>query len=165
MTIDAKPGATTRSRLEPEAMPRRDFLGLAAWWSAAAALLFSFLGSMRLPKAAVLPSASKKFRAALPASLAAGQPHVPAGRSVAIFKDGANVYAISTVCTHLGCIVKATETGFDCPCHGSKFGKDGSVVKGPAPKGLPWLEVKPLGGDKFLVDEGKTVPAGTTGTV
>ena len=56
MTIDARPTTVARSRLDPEVMPRRDFLGLAAWWSAAAALLFGFLGAMRLPKAAVLPS-------------------------------------------------------------------------------------------------------------
>jgi cytochrome b6-f complex iron-sulfur subunit len=160
MTTDAKPAA--RSRLEPEALPRRDFLGLAAWWSAAAALLFGFLGAMRLPKAAVLPSPSKKFRATLPASLASGQVFVPAGRSVAIYKEEGGVYAISTVCTHLGCIVKGTEAGFDCPCHGSKFAKDGSVLKGPAPKELPWLEVKHAGGDNFLIDEGKTVATGTT---
>lgn len=162
MTTDAKPPTFARSRLDPEAMPRRDFLGLAAWWSAAAALLFGFVGSMRLPKAAVLPSPSKKFRISLPPSSVDGQPYIPAGRSVAVFKDGNNVHAISTVCTHLGCIVKAVDAGFDCPCHGSKFAKDGSVLKGPAPKGLPWLEVKHLGGDKFLVDEGKNVAVGTT---
>jgi len=162
MTTEAKPTQTGRSRLDPEAMPRRDFLGLAAWWSAAAALLFGFLGAMRLPKAAVLPSPSKKFRVALPASLASGRPYVPAGRSVAIYKEESGVYAISTICTHLGCLVKATDNGFDCPCHGSKFRKDGSVLRGPAPKGLPWLEVKPLGGGNLLVDEGKTVAAGTT---
>ncbi len=160
MTIDAKPAA--RSRLEPEAMARRDFLGLTAWWSAAAALLFGFLGAMRLPKAAVLPSPSKKFKIALPASLASGQPFVPTGRSVAVYKEGDQIYAVSTVCTHLGCIVKPVDNGFDCPCHGSKFAKDGAVLKGPAPKGLPWLEVKHLGGDNFLVDEGKKVAAGTT---
>jgi cytochrome b6-f complex iron-sulfur subunit len=163
MTTDAKPAA--RSRLDPEAMPRRDFLGLAAWWSAAAALLFGFLGAMRLPKAAVLPSPSKKFRVTLPASLASGQAYVPAGRSVVIYKEEGGVYAISTICTHLGCIVKATDTGFDCPCHGSKFARDGSVLKGPAPKGLPWLEVKHAGGDNFLVDEGKRVATGKTVSV
>ncbi len=160
MTTDPK--QPIRSRLEPELMPRRDFLGLAAWWSAAAALLFGFLGAMRLPKAAVLPSPSKRFRVRLPASLVSGQAFIPAGRSVAIVKEAAGIYAVSTVCTHLGCIVKATETGFDCPCHGSKFHKDGSVLRGPAPKGLPWLEVKHLGGDNFLIDEGKAVAAGTT---
>jgi len=160
MTTDAKPAV--RSRLDPETMPRRDFLGFAAWWSAAAALLFGFLGAMRLPKAAVLPSPSKKFRVKLPASLASGRAYVPAGRAVAIYKEESGVYAISTVCTHLGCIVKATDAGFDCPCHGSKFTKEGSVLKGPAPKGLPWLEVKRAAGDNFFIDEGKTVATGTT---
>jgi Rieske Fe-S protein len=162
MTIGAKPTQTTRSRLEPEALPRRDFLGVAAWWSAAAALFFGFVGAMRLPKAAVLPSPSKKFRVTLPASLASGQAYLPAGRAVALYKEADGVYAISTICTHLGCIVKATATGFDCPCHGSKFAKDGAVVKGPAPKELAWFEVKHLGGDNFMVDEGRTVLTGTT---
>ena len=161
MVTDPKP-TPTRSRLEPELMPRRDFLGLTAWWSAAAALLFGFLGAMRLPKAAVLPSPSKRFRVRLPASLEAGQAFIPQGRSVAIYKETSGIFAVSTVCTHLGCIVKTTEKGFDCPCHGSKFNKDGSVVRGPAPKALPWLEVKHLGGDNFLIDEGKPVAAGTT---
>ncbi len=165
MTTEAKTSAASRSRLDPEAMPRRDFLGLAAWWSAAAALLFAFLGSMRLPKAAVLPSASKKFRVRLPASLASGHAFIPSGRSVALYREGNRVYAISTICTHLGCIVKPIDDGFDCPCHGSKFAKDGAVLKGPAPTGLPWYELKHLGGDDFLVDEGKTVAAGTTVTV
>jgi len=162
MTTYPKPAQPSRSRLEPEPMPRRDFLGLAAWWTAAAALLFGFLGAARLPKAAVLPSPSKRFRVRLPASLGSGQAYIPAGRSVVVFKETAGVYAISTVCTHLGCIVKATEKGFDCPCHGSKFNKDGPGVRGPAPKGLPWVEVKDLGGDNFLIDEGKTVAAGTS---
>lgn len=165
MTTEAKTAPATRSRLEPEAMPRRDFLGLAAWWSAAAALLFAFLGSMRLPKAAVLPSASKKYRVRFPASLGSGHAFVPSGRSVALYRDDNRVYAISTICTHLGCIVKPVDDGFDCPCHGSKFARDGAVLKGPAPAPLPWYELKHLGGDDFLVDEGKRVAVGTTVTV
>ncbi len=161
MTTETKPGPSTRSRLDPEAVPRRDFLGLAAWWSAATALVFAFLGAMRLPKAAVLPSPSKKFRVRLPDSLAPGHPYLPAGRSIAMYRDQDAVYAISTICTHLGCIVKPTVEGFDCPCHGSKFAKDGSVLKGPAPKALPWLEVRHVSGGDFVVDEGKTVEAGT----
>ncbi|MGE5216236.1 MAG: hypothetical protein ACM3SP_04430, partial [Chloroflexota bacterium] len=93
MTTEAKTSPTPRSRLDPEAMPRRDFLGLAAWWSAAAALLFGFLGAMRLPKAAVLPSPSKKFKVTLPPSLVEGQPYLPVGRSVAIIREGGAVHA------------------------------------------------------------------------
>lgn len=149
-----------RSRLDPEPVARRDFLGLAALWSAAVALGFAALGALRLPKAAVLPSPSKTFRVQLPESLAPGEAFVPPGRAVALFRDTGGVFAVSTVCTHLGCIVKPTPHGFDCPCHGSRFAADGSVVRGPAPAPLPWLAVTPSDGT-ITVDEGATVPAGT----
>ena len=70
-----------------------------------------------------------------------GEAFVPAGRPVAVFRDAEGVYAISTICTHLGCVVKPTPEGFDCPCHGSRFAADGTVTKGPAPRPLPWLKV------------------------
>ncbi|MCM2315891.1 MAG: ubiquinol-cytochrome c reductase iron-sulfur subunit [Thermoanaerobaculia bacterium] len=148
------------SRLDPEPMPRRDFLGLAAMWAMGASAAFALLGILRLPRAAVLPAPSKKFKVALPESLADGEPFVPPGRSVALFKDKDGVYAVSTICTHLGCIVKQSADGFACPCHGSEFHKDGTVKKGPAPTALPWLAVTKDGGS-FVVDESKVVDPGT----
>ncbi len=149
-----------RSRLEPPPVARRDFLGLAALWSAVTALAVAAIGALRLPRAAVVPVPSRKFRVALPETLAPGEPFVPPGRSVALFRDPEGVYAISTVCTHLGCIVKPAAEGFECPCHGSRFAPDGGVRKGPAPKPLPWLKVSVSGG-LVTVDEGSTVPHGT----
>ncbi len=149
-----------RSRLDPEPIPRRDWLGLSSLWTMAASFLFATLGMMRLPKAAVLPSPSKRFRVTLPETLAPGEPFVPPGRSVALFRDAEGVYAISTVCTHLGCIVKPSAEGFECPCHGSRFAPDGEVRKGPAPRPLPWLKVS-LSGSLVTIDEGTTVPQGT----
>jgi len=153
------PGSS-QSRLDPEPVPRRDLLGLSALWSAAAALLFGTIGILRLPKAAVLASPSKKFRVTLPENLAKGEAFIPAGRPVALFRDAEGVFAVSAVCTHLGCIVKPSPEGFSCPCHGSRFASDGSVVKGPAPKPLPWLKVA-ASGSQWIVDEGAMVPAGT----
>jgi nitrite reductase/ring-hydroxylating ferredoxin subunit len=150
---------SAQSRLDPERRPRRDFLGLAARSSALFSLLFAFFGILRLPKAAVLPSPSKRFRAMLPESLPFHEPFVPPGRSVALFRTEKGVYAVSTVCTHLGCIVKSVPDGFDCPCHGSKFSKDGFVLRGPAPKGLPRLGVTRISDTEFLVDEGLNLPA------
>lgn len=149
-----------RSRLAPEPMPRRDWLGLGAMWTMAASFLFATVGMLRLPKAAVLPSPSKKFRVVLPETLAAGEPFIPPGRAVALFRDAEGVFAVSTVCTHLGCIVKPAAEGFECPCHGSRFSGDGGVTKGPAPKPLPWLQVS-LSGNVVTVDEGTVVPHGT----
>ena len=150
-----------RSRLDPEPIPRRDFLGLAAAWSALATLFLATVGMLKLPKAAVLPSPSKKFRITLPESLAPGDPYVAPGRPVVLVRDGEGVYAVSRVCTHLGCIVQPSPSGFDCPCHGSRFAADGTVLRGPAPKPLTWLAVSSLGGGSYVVDEGTSVPPGT----
>jgi len=157
MTVTARPA---RSRLDPEPLPRRDFLGLASIAAAASALFFATIGMLRLPKAAVLSSPSKKFRVSLPDTLAAGVPYIPPGRSVALFRDADGVFAISRVCTHLGCIVNSAANGFECPCHGSRFAGDGSVQKGPAPRALSWVKVGGSAGD-YVVDEGQIVPAGT----
>ena len=149
-----------KSRFDPEPIPRRDFLGLAALGSMAAALGLSILGMLKLPKAAVSATQAKKFNVSVPDTLAEGEPFIPPGRNVAVFRDAEGVYAISTVCTHLGCIVKATADGFDCPCHGSGFTRDGTVRKGPAPQPLPWLKVSNNGG-VLSVDEGTSVKSGT----
>lgn len=148
------------SRLDPEPVSRRDVLGLMSLWATTSAMLFAFFGMLRLPKAAVLASPSKRFRIVLPETLTTGQAFTPVGRNVAVFRDEEGVYAISRVCTHLGCIVKPTDAGFECPCHGSRYDGNGTVTKGPAPRPLQWLEVKQQGGALF-VDEGTSVPAGT----
>jgi len=149
-----------RSRLDPEPVPRRDFLGLLSFWTMATTLLFATLGMLRMPRAAVLPSPSKKFRVAIPEALPPGEAYVPPGRTTAIFRDAQGTYAISIVCTHLGCIVKPTPDGFECPCHGSVFARDGAVVRGPAPQPLSWIKVE-AGGGTVVVDEAATVAAGT----
>ena len=153
--------APPRSRLDPAPVARRDLLGLAARWSAFTALLAALLGVLRLPKAAVLPSPSKKFRVVLPEGLGPDEAFVPPGRTVAIRRDPEGTFAVSMICTHLGCVVRQNPGGFECPCHGSQFGADGSVTRGPAPRALPWLEVAPGPGGTLIVDEGATVPAGT----
>ena len=150
----------TTSRLDPEPVPRRDFLGLAALWTMLGAGLFAILGMLRLPRAAVIPEPSKKFRVQLPDGLQPHEPYFPPDRNVAVFRDSAGIYAISRICTHLGCVVKDAPDGFACPCHGSEFEPNGSVRKGPAPKALPWLAVKVDGSD-VVIDEGETVDQGT----
>lgn len=155
------PAAERPSRLDPEQMPRRDFLGQAAVVAASTALLLALGGAARLPRAAVLPSASKKFRASLPDGLLPGVVYVPPARNVALHRDDEGVWGISLVCTHLGCIVKPSATGFDCPCHGSRFDHQGGVTRGPAPKALDWVAVRPLDESTVMVDEGTPVKAGT----
>ena len=77
------------------------------------------------------------------------------------------VYALSAVCTHLGCITRylSDEKVIACPCHGSRFDLEGSVVHGPAPRALPWLGVKTDQDGVLLVDTSVVVPHGTVSKV
>ncbi len=61
------------------------------------------------------------------------------GKPIMIVRgEGEQFTALSLRCTHLGCTVGWNEEArrFDCPCHGSHFRVDGSVIKGPAKRPL-----------------------------
>lgn len=80
------------------------------------------------------------------------------------YKSGQNVWmvrlrdgrlvALSTICTHLGCIPNwlAADQKFKCPCHGSGFYIDGVNFEGPAPRPLERLAIS-LEGDTVIVDK------------
>lgn len=58
---------------------------------------------------------------------------------LAVVRERGALLAVDLTCTHLGCTVRATEQGFSCPCHGSRFGRGGDVLSGPAPRALKRL--------------------------
>jgi nitrite reductase/ring-hydroxylating ferredoxin subunit len=62
------------------------------------------------------------------------------GVKVAAYRDeSGELSVVSARCTHMGCLVawNQAERSWDCPCHGSRFSTDGSVIDGPATVGLP----------------------------
>ncbi len=68
-------------------------------------------------------------------------------------------YAISAVCTHLGCIAnwKSEDDIIACPCHGSKFNKEGKVIDGPAPRPLQRFAMTVDEQGQLIVDKGVIV--------
>lgn len=66
--------------------------------------------------------------------------------------DGA-LRAFDARCPHLGCPVlwSKEHQQIDCPCHGAAFDpEDGTVRKGPPPRGLQPLAVREQGGMLFV---------------
>ena len=149
----------SESELRP--ISRRDFLSLAATWAAATALGLALTALMKFPMPALFPDTSKLFKIGKPEDYPVGAEKVFEERKVVVKRDSEGLYAISLICTHLGCVVSQQAKGFDCPCHGSKFDALGRVKTGPAPKPLPWLKVSQLSDGRLLVDAMKQVPAGT----
>ena len=149
-------------RLEPEPLPRRDFLGLAGLWTAGIALFGSLIGMARLAKPRVLPEISAQFRVGKPSEFTPGTVKVIKEQNVRVIATVDGVAAVSLVCTHLGCIVAATGDAYACPCHGSKFDATGAVTGGPAPRGLRWLSISLAADGSLVVDKDVEVPAGQT---
>lgn len=68
-------------------------------------------------------------------------------------------YALSSVCTHLGCIAnwKSEDGVIACPCHGSKFDREGKVIEGPAPRPLLRYFMTQDEQGNLIVDKGQIV--------
>jgi cytochrome b6-f complex iron-sulfur subunit len=107
------------------------------------------------------------FKAGRPESFADGFTFLP-DRRVFIARDGKAFRAVSAVCTHLGCTVRAEAVEqpdptdadgrrqiqvyqFSCPCHGSRYRADGSNLSGPAPGPLPAFRLTVAPDDGQLV--------------
>ena len=68
-------------------------------------------------------------------------------------------FSLSAICTHLGCLTAwKPELGIiACPCHGSKFKREGEKIEGPAPKPLPWLKTWVSDEGDLMVDRSTDV--------
>lgn len=74
-----------------------------------------------------------------------------------IGRDEAGLFALSAICTHLGCTVARSKAGLACPCHGSRFAADGTHLGGPASRPLPHLALSLNSTGQIEVDLDKMV--------
>jgi cytochrome b6-f complex iron-sulfur subunit len=73
------------------------------------------------------------------------------------FQGQQQIYALKTVCTHLGCTPNwlEAEQKFKCPCHGSGFYKDGINFEGPAPRPLERYAIRVADDGQLEVDKSR----------
>ena len=132
-------------------MKRRSFIQRSATTLLAitgAALGFSYLKQFLATKANPL----RRVRLGKVSDFPVGAYTYLSDHKVYVYRDHEKMQVISAVCTHLGCTVKYTDQGFECPCHGSCYTKKGEVISGPAPSALTWYELQRLDGDDVMVD-------------
>ena len=116
------------------------------------ALIVSLLGG-----AALWRFLTPRAGAGAPGSVSVPVADVPAEGALvlpqhrlAVVREGGLYFAIDLTCTHLACTVIATEQGFACPCHGSRFGSGGQVLTGPAPRALRRLRLDRRGDNLWI---------------
>jgi cytochrome b6-f complex iron-sulfur subunit len=146
---------------------RRQFLLKLGTAAGVAGLAYQGAASLRSLVPNVSYDSPTTVKLGLPQDFPDGLKFLPDQR-LFVFRDGKTFHAISAVCTHLGCTVRAealsrpeeaTVQGqplrlthrFMCPCHGSRYSGDGTNVAGPAPKPLAWYRLSVSADDGQLI--------------
>lgn len=104
------------------------------------AKIILLLGSFGLLKKYLSPVSAKQRRILVSVKKTdipfSGALVYPESRLALMRRENEQPYALSLLCTHLGCLVTVNEERIACPCHGSEFDLRGNVLKGPADRPL-----------------------------
>jgi cytochrome b6-f complex iron-sulfur subunit len=134
---------------------RRDFLNEITLGALGIAGLGSVAVTYQFFSPNVLFEPSPTFRAGNPELYPMHSVTFLQDQQVYIVRMPEGFYAVSAVCTHLGCITqwKPDADMIACPCHGSKFKADGTKIEGPAPRPLPHFAISLTADGELLVDK------------
>ena len=156
-------------RVGGEVAERRAFLfGLSALATGFVALSATFalwtLGSVRFMFPNVLRLPPSRFKVGFPDQFAAGQVEEKYKAQFGVwivnteYNGQPEIFALKSVCTHLGCTPNwlEAEQKFKCPCHGSGFYKDGINFEGPAPRPLERYAISIANDGQIEVDKNRT---------
>ena len=150
------------------AMPRRSFFSwmTLAWTAFTASMLAAATATTRFMFPNVLFEPPPTFKAGFPNEIQVGQVDERFKQKFAVwlvrtaFDQWANasgIFALSTVCTHLGCTPNwlEAEQKFKCPCHGSGYYKTGVNFEGPTPRPLERFAISLADDGQILVDKSR----------
>jgi nitrite reductase/ring-hydroxylating ferredoxin subunit len=148
--------AATAACAGAAALDRRRFLSIAGS-SAGAALIGGAVSSCGGNDAAPFGKVAAGNVSALPVGtlLIMG--------NVIVARDDRGLYAMTAICTHMGCIVRnvshTVDSTIHCPCHGSMYDGNGAVTQGPAPRSLQHYAVTVAADGSLTVDGDQPVSA------
>ena len=173
--MPAKPEYARPKTPVPVAATRRSFMASIFGFAFGSSLAVGFsslaithlmwlLGTARFMFPNILIEPPTRFKVGFPDAFSPGQvetKYIPQfGVWVVRYEvEGqAMIYALKSVCTHLGCTPNwlEAEQKFKCPCHGSGFYKDGINFEGPAPRPLERYAISLADDGQLLVDKSRT---------
>jgi cytochrome b6-f complex iron-sulfur subunit len=142
---------------------RRNFLNLGYWMLGGVCALWT-LASVKFLFPNVRREPPSKFKVGFPDAFPPGQvqtkfiPQYGVWVANAEFDGQQQIYALKSVCTHLGCTPNwlEAEQKFKCPCHGSGFYKDGINFEGPAPRPLERYAIRIADDGQIEIDKSRT---------
>ncbi|GAC1485591.1 MAG: hypothetical protein PVSMB9_11360 [Candidatus Dormibacteria bacterium] len=163
-------------------MSRRSFFALTGWLAFVGASAIALFQSVRYLQPNALYEDPAAFKAEKPDSYPVGSTTVLTDKRVVINRDANGLYAISLICTHLGCtpryfpdvtsdlvaagtaIARDPDTGqqatranpsmpgFKCPCHGSRYFRDAVNFFGPAPRPMDRVHLEVARDGRLFID-------------
>ncbi len=158
------PAPAAQGDVEQELVPkvtRRGFfssLGVG-WLAFTGATAATLLGTVRFLFPNVLFEPPLVFKVGYPAEYADGQVEEKYKDKFGVWvvRNAGSIYALITVCTHLGCTPNwlSGDNKFKCPCHGSGFYKSGINFEGPAPGPLERAAISIADDGQLLVDKNR----------
>jgi len=160
----AAPKPTAPKATAPTAkavVPRRSFISwmTLAWAAFTASMLAAATATTRFMFPNVLFEPPPTFKAGFPNEIQIGQVDERFKQKFAVWlvRDNNGIYALSTVCTHLGCTPNwlEAEQKFKCPCHGSGYYKSGINFEGPTPRPLERYAISLADDGQILVDKSR----------
>jgi cytochrome b6-f complex iron-sulfur subunit len=160
----AKPKAAAAKVVvaESDGVERRDFLGIGFWLLGIVSTLWT-LATVKFMFPNVLREPPSKFKVGFPDAFPAGQVQEKFKAQFGIwvvnteFNGTQQIFALKSVCTHLGCTPNwlEAEQKYKCPCHGSGFYKDGINFEGPAPRPLERYAIRLADDGQIEVDKSR----------
>jgi cytochrome b6-f complex iron-sulfur subunit len=139
----------------PKERSRRVFLNEVAAGALGIAGLGSMVFTVKYLSPNVLFEPPTSFRVGTPDDYPVNSVTYFADQKVYLVRTVNGFFAETAVCTHLGCITQWHPEAnlIECPCHGSRYLRNGTVVHGPAPRALPHFSLRLMPDGTLMVDK------------
>jgi nitrite reductase/ring-hydroxylating ferredoxin subunit len=146
------------SQLGDLPLNRRDFVAAAA--VAGVCGVCGLTASSALAQATTQPSSTPLLDVGPASDYTADGPTMTWAddHHVIVVRQSGKIFAMTSKCTHHGCVVTDTGSQFNCPCHNSDFQYDGELIDGPAKRALPRYGISVDTDGHIQVDVHKTFP-------